>query len=382
MSRFEELRKFASPQQKGIEIGPWCNPVTPKSEGFDCLVLDVFDTKTLVRRAIEDDGLPDEIVTRIEGVDLVGSSAEIAELVDAHGQTGKIEYIISSHNFEHIPDPVKFLRGCSAALAEGGHLSMAIPDKRGCFDYFRSSTTLAQMLEAYFQKRVRPTRAQIFERFSLHSKCQFNGQELIGFPIGVDPDSVHPYESLEYAFNDWADFEQRPHADYVDTHCWTFTPASFNLILTDLMHLGLVSLELVDVAEGGENEFYVHLRKVSAQAAQQSHNEFYAKRELIMRRMLDESSPTLAAKVASAEARIRSLQHDLDQLRGTAASHSDAAQESSIQFERLRERLDQSQAARAKAESDISALLDSTSWRMTSPVRALGRLLQRRRSPA
>ena len=80
--------------------------------------------------------------------------------------------MISSHNFEHSPNPIRFLQGCGKVLKPGGVLSMALPDKRACFDYFRPHTTLGQWLEAFFAERERPTPAQVFDQDSLHSRLR------------------------------------------------------------------------------------------------------------------------------------------------------------------------------------------------------------------
>src|ERR1700730_11534889 len=135
MDRRERITRFITPQQKGIEIGPYFAPLAPKRLGYNCLAIDVFDGATLRRHAADDQQIPDELIANIEEVDLLGSSSAVAELVAAQHQLGTFDYIISSHNFEHLPDPVRFLQGCGKVLRPGGILSMAIPDRRTCFDY-------------------------------------------------------------------------------------------------------------------------------------------------------------------------------------------------------------------------------------------------------
>jgi hypothetical protein len=43
MDRRERIMRFISPQQRGIEIGPYLRPLPPKPPGFNCLTVDVFD---------------------------------------------------------------------------------------------------------------------------------------------------------------------------------------------------------------------------------------------------------------------------------------------------------------------------------------------------
>ncbi|KND56566.1 hypothetical protein BPUN_0016 [Candidatus Paraburkholderia kirkii] len=205
-------------------------------------------------------------------------------------------------------------------------------------------SSLAQVLEADFTNRNRPTRAQIFERFSLHARCNYHGRELIGFPIGADPDSIHPFETLEVAFNEWVAFERHPDDTYVDTHCWTFTPASFELIVRDLIFLKVIQLELMEVVEGGENEFYVHLGKPPSEGARHSREDFYRKRAELMRRVLDESSPSLAAQLAETTS----------QLQSQNAHYQTLLSQKETQLVRAEE-------ARAHAEYRVETMLNSKS---------------------
>ena len=49
--------------------------------------------------------------------------------------------------------------------------------------------------------------------------------------------------------------------EYVDIHCWRFTPASFRLIISDLQRLGLVGLTIKAFFDTELSEFYATLAK-------------------------------------------------------------------------------------------------------------------------
>jgi SAM-dependent methyltransferase len=136
MSRLSQLLAHVDATKTGIEVAPYFNPAVPKATYPKVLTLDVFDTATLKERAAEDPQIYSEKIALIEDVDLVGDASSIGALVSAKGLAGKIGYIVSSHNFEHLPNPIRFLRGCSEVLEPGGVLSMAVPDARACFDIF------------------------------------------------------------------------------------------------------------------------------------------------------------------------------------------------------------------------------------------------------
>ncbi|HEY8038127.1 MAG TPA: glycosyltransferase [Methylobacter sp.] len=50
-------------------------------------------------------------------------------------------------------------------------------------------------------------------------------------------------------------------ADYIDVHCWRFTPTSFRILIPDLQSLGLANLEIKAELNTTGCEFYVSLGK-------------------------------------------------------------------------------------------------------------------------
>jgi FkbM family methyltransferase len=331
--RRERITRFITPQQKGIEIGPYFQPLAPKRLGYNCLVVDVFDAATLRQRALDDPHLPNQIIDDIEEVDLLGSSSAIAELVEAKHRLGTFDYIISSHSFEHLPDPIRFLQGCSKVLRPGGILSMALPDRRTCFDHFRPHSTLAGLLDAYFAARDRPTLAQVFEQASL--RCSFGAQQALGFALDDDPAQIVPLTWLSEAFAQWQSLRTQPDA-YHDVHCWTFTPASFELIVRDLIFLKLISWNVLEISETVGAEFYVQLRnRPEPEADELAADRFYQWRREILFRVNDEMAENCARN-----------QH------------------------RWREQeLREARRHAAELEAALAAVRSSTSWRITAPLR-------------
>jgi SAM-dependent methyltransferase len=155
MDRRAELLRFIDRDQVGIEIGPWHTPLAPKRDGYQSISIDVFDVDTLRRRAVEDPNIDEAGVARIEDVDLIGPAQEIAEPAAARFGPGfTCDYVLASHDLEHIPDPIRFLQGCERILRRNGVVSLAIPDHRCCFDHFRTPSATADWLSAYFEKRT------------------------------------------------------------------------------------------------------------------------------------------------------------------------------------------------------------------------------------
>jgi hypothetical protein len=51
MNRLDTLQKAMRWDTKGIEIGPWRNPIAPKRDGFETLVIDILGTNELREKA-------------------------------------------------------------------------------------------------------------------------------------------------------------------------------------------------------------------------------------------------------------------------------------------------------------------------------------------
>ncbi|MCU1332887.1 MAG: class SAM-dependent methyltransferase [Candidatus Angelobacter sp.] len=59
------------------------------------------------------------------------------------------DFVLSSHNLEHIANPVKALQNWKRVLKPRGFLLLVLPDKHRTFDYRRPVTTLDHLYEDY-----------------------------------------------------------------------------------------------------------------------------------------------------------------------------------------------------------------------------------------
>lgn len=294
MDRQRELLKHVSKDARGVEIGPYFSPLAPKRDGYDCLSLDVFDTETVKARARMDPSLSDEKVELIETIDLVGSAVTIDALLREKGVAGEIDYVVSSHNFEHLPNPVAFLQACGRVIRKGGYLSMALPDKRACFDFFRPRTSLSAWIEAYFEGRERPTHAQIFDQDSSIASCADGEKSSITFFLGEDLKKISVAPALCETFAAWARKREVGDQGYYDVHCWVFTPSSFRMLLSDLYFLGLSPFAVEEVTDTALSEFYVHLRNEGYKtfSPEEAEAHYAARRRLLRDAVAEEASVT------------------------------------------------------------------------------------------
>jgi hypothetical protein len=146
---------------------------------------------------------------------------------------------------------------------------------------------LTDWIEAYFEKRQRPSPSQTFAQTAYHSRRVVDGVEHTGFGLADNPSEIVPYESLREAYDAWKRVIENPDDIYRDTHCTTFTPASFELLVTEANFLSLIDFEPVSISETNVFEFYVHLRNGAASMAPV---EFYERRTQLLRRMKDEQA--------------------------------------------------------------------------------------------
>lgn len=261
-TRADKILKFVDKGARGIEVGPYFNPLVPKAAGWDVLVLDVFRTEQLRETARKDPNIPPERVSEIEDVDLVGPAHKLSELLDRKGAPqGALDFVVSSHNFEHLPDPIRFLQAVSTVLRPGGVLSMAVPDHRYCFDVLRPASTVGDMIEAYVEARERPSARQEFDAATLVASYVLPGQISNYFGDIVSERDVVVVADISAAFARWQDRASGAATDYRDAHCWLLTPARFGAILNDLRLTGLITLEILEISQPDGLEFYVHLRR-------------------------------------------------------------------------------------------------------------------------
>jgi SAM-dependent methyltransferase len=278
MSRLEILRAGIRQHHEVLEVGPYFNPIAPRRDGYRVTTIDVFDTEELRRRATADPNLGPDRVPGIEDVDLVGSACDLADLTVAkYGASRKFDWILSSHNFEHLPDPIRFLQQCAAVLGATGTLRMAVPDKRYCFDHFRRISDVSEWLQAFHERRTKPTIYQVFREEALRSTP------------GNDGCWIPARQTLAF-YRSWFGPNGCVPEVYVDTHCWAFTPESFELLLHDVRAFGLVPLRIDRISEPHGLEFFVDLSPADVHESF-SEDDYFSTRESLLRRCQAAETP-------------------------------------------------------------------------------------------
>lgn len=245
MNRIYKISKYFNRADFGLEIAPNYNPIASKLDGWNCLSLDIFCAEDLRNLTLGDEISIYEKRNRIEEVDIVASANDLDKILISKNLIGSFDYICSSHNFEHLPNPIKFLRDCGLALKLGAYLSMAIPDKRHTFDCARTLTSTKDFLRPFLNHSAIPDFFDVFDSESSYIQSDENSIRYFG-------NLSDSYERLKFRLGS---------SEYIDTHVTTFTPKSFLHIITELSILELIPLELIEVEPLG-SEFIVHFKNV------------------------------------------------------------------------------------------------------------------------
>lgn len=250
--RFQKLTRCMDLRtQSGLEIGALTHPVITRDMGR---VFYVDHASTAELRA-KYAGNPTVDPARLVEVDYVWGARSLAE---ATGKTAAFDYVLASHVIEHVPDLIGWLNEVHAVLRPGGILTLAVPDKRFTFDVYRHTTVLAEVVDASLRRVRRPTARQVFDHH--FGAVQKNGHLSWNALAPGDPVPIH---GLDYALS--AANRAELHGEYVDVHCWVFTPSSFCTLLAQLTWLGLVHLGPKDFhgTEPTDSEFFVTLEALA-----------------------------------------------------------------------------------------------------------------------
>lgn len=244
---------------KGIEIGPFYSPLVPKSEGWETTVVDFTDGAALreLARTHNSEAIRAR-ASAIEDVDIVWRGEPLSELCLPLSPTG-YDFILASHVIEHLPDLIGFFRDASRLLRPDGVVSLAVPDRRRCFDVFKTPSNTTQVLAAHRLGLRRHSPETMWEAWACSAGSAGRGSWCKG-----DEREVVLNDDLESCYERYQAYlaeEGRPDAPYVDAHAWRFTPASFELTMLELSALGLVDFVIHRLNPTHGAEFIVQMRR-------------------------------------------------------------------------------------------------------------------------
>lgn len=151
---------FSRCRGKGVELGPGPNPHILRSDQTDILYVEQKS--------------PDEWVSLYGDhykMDFNPALAPFYVVGEAHTipvPPGSLDFIYSSHVFEHLVNPLGHLEIWSRLLRKGGEVLMVVPDYIGSKDYLADPTGMDELLEEFRKGTFTPT----FEHYRRYAEAR------------------------------------------------------------------------------------------------------------------------------------------------------------------------------------------------------------------
>jgi hypothetical protein len=243
-----------------------------------------------------------------------------------------------------VPDLISWLGELRSILKDTGEVRLFIPDRRFSFDYLREETRLADVLNSYLV-RARIPQPHIALDFLLNAAtvdCS------AAWESRIEPEKLEHFFKFDEAMNIARDILDR--RKYHDVHCWVFTPKSFAILMGRIAEAGLMEFACERFHDTAPYtfEFFVSLRASTDRA------------------YIADSWKRMAEACADAslqEAEVgdyRSQTADMTKLLDCAEREAGDA----------RSALEGTHRRLLEAERRVADIEQSTSWRITAPLRS------------
>lgn len=296
------LKSIDITKGKGLELGPLFSPLVLKDEA-DITYLDHMSTEGLKKKydehPIKGHPVPLEDIAPI---DYVLKNNSLKQTLRGK----KFDYVIASHVMEHIPDLVSWFSDVASILNEDGILTLVIPDKRFTFDILRNESRPADVIGAYLDKHTRASSVAMFDYMS-----NFR-HKVVASEVWREPHadySKNPKNPQKTVYE--VCLENTKPDNYVDAHCFVFTPHLFLGIIRSLMKHDLFDYEIASFKDTPENqlEFYVSLRKAKGSGRAKKLRSIPKLPRPLDRRELEQEAVRLRSELEEAEKLKAELQH-------------------------------------------------------------------------
>lgn len=208
----------------GAEIGPLNVPTLSKATAPRLLYVDHLDTDGLRQKY---PSLADLIVA----IDrpMIDDSLERTLCADA-----PLDYVVASHVFEHVPNPIRWLAEIAAILRPGGLLAMGLPDRRLTFDFLRQESRASDIVAAFLADATVPDVRSVYDH---HSQASFvnmawaSAESVLPGDVVAGRGAIKPKRATE---NYLGLARLAKQGTYLDVHAWVYTPTSFLLVMAQL----------------------------------------------------------------------------------------------------------------------------------------------------
>lgn len=248
-SRVENLLMGLSLDLPGLEVSPLFRPIAIKSKHNVYYTDYTSAEESRIKHANYEH---DEIME----IDFIWYPGK--RLINCIDNEMRFDWAVSSHVLEHVPDPIGWLIEVFEVLKPGAVFSLALPDKRFCYDKFRRDTDVADLIDMWIRRQRIPSPRQIFDFLS-------RSVDGSGEPGQRAFEVAKNFEEADRTYTDDQALEFVKYVwttgNYLDVHCSVFTPESFVEIFKNINKLGILNVEISEpIVENGE--FIVKMIKV------------------------------------------------------------------------------------------------------------------------
>lgn len=231
-----------------LEIGGGYNPKFRRATFPNVKHLDHLSREGLIEKYGRDPHAG-HLVGNIEHIDYVCSGDNLHACIG----DDRFDLVYSCHALEHQVNLIKHFASISLILNETGYVLLEIPYISACFDLFRYPTTVGDVLCQHLAGHRFHTGKQIFD--SVAQTVNFNDGRV---PNVLEMRYVRFVNDIELAYKKAIVSFERD-TPYQDSHAWTFTPTSFELLMVELALLDLTDLEVEYVTPPYGNTFLVKM---------------------------------------------------------------------------------------------------------------------------
>lgn len=234
---------MALPVGSGLEFGLGNNP-TPLPDGVSVEYVDY---------SLDAAG-------EVSGVDMDRVWTGPGSLAAVCGKTKAYDFAIAAQVAQYVPNLLGWFRGIYKVLKVGGVLNLSLSDRRFTSDQKRKTSSLGELLEAYYLDYDRPSLRQIVDY--THGTVILRTDQIWSRDVPAD-EILHLYgeHALELAHEKAR--TALSSGQYVLCRCWVFTPLSFLDVIESVTQLGLFPFVINQITstEVGESDFYVSFRR-------------------------------------------------------------------------------------------------------------------------
>lgn len=207
---------------EALEIGPGDHPAFPDRDP-PVRTLDVFTTEELRQRAKAPEMVPN--------IDAVWRGEPYQQLLKQ-----QFNAVVGIASLDHQPCLTTHLSFVSTVLKPGGQYFVALPDRRYGADHFLPDSTLADVLDAFAQRRMRHSARSLAAPLFLgtHDDAARHWAGDHGLPPEARPPEAQHTRAIADILR-----QVRGGDSYLDARAWQFTPESFQWLLNRMAQYGL-----------------------------------------------------------------------------------------------------------------------------------------------